>query len=65
MKKLIEVKNLSKHFDINRKATIKAIDNVSFDVYKNETLGVVGESGCGKTTLGRTILGLIKKHQEI
>jgi peptide/nickel transport system ATP-binding protein len=41
-------------------AHIKAVDNVSFDVYKNETLGLVGESGCGKTTLGRAILRLIE-----
>lgn len=59
MKKvLVEAKNLSKYFDINRSDTLKAVDNVSFNIYKNETLGIVGESGCGKTTLGRTILGL-------
>jgi peptide/nickel transport system ATP-binding protein len=39
---------------------IKAIDNIRFEIYKGETLGLVGESGCGKTTLGRTLLGLIK-----
>jgi peptide/nickel transport system ATP-binding protein len=39
---------------------VKAIDNVRFEIYKGETLGLVGESGCGKTTLGRTLLGLIK-----
>jgi peptide/nickel transport system ATP-binding protein len=38
---------------------VKAIDNVRFEIYKGETLGLVGESGCGKTTLGRTLLGLI------
>lgn len=59
MKKvLLEVKNLSKYFDISRSDTLKAVDNVSFNIYENETLGIVGESGCGKTTLGRTILGL-------
>lgn len=59
MKKvLLEVKNLSKYFDISRSDTLKAVDNVSFNIYQNETLGIVGESGCGKTTLGRTILGL-------
>ncbi|HEX6426459.1 MAG TPA: ABC transporter ATP-binding protein [Niastella sp.] len=39
---------------------IKAVDNIRFEIYKGETLGLVGESGCGKTTLGRTLLGLIK-----
>jgi peptide/nickel transport system ATP-binding protein len=42
------------------KSFVKAVDEVSFEVYKGETLGLVGESGCGKTTLGRTLLGLIE-----
>lgn len=57
-KTLIEVNNLCRYFKLNSKETLKAVDGVSFQIYKNETLGIVGESGCGKTTLGRTILGL-------
>ena len=65
-KKLVEVKNLKKHFTIARgkglfgqhKDILKAVDDVTFDIYEGETLGLVGESGCGKTTLGRTIMKL-------
>ncbi|MGC4375395.1 oligopeptide/dipeptide ABC transporter ATP-binding protein [Fictibacillus sp. Mic-4] len=56
--KLLEVKNLKKHFKVDRKAVLKAVDDVSFDIYKGETLGLVGESGCGKSTTGRTIIRL-------
>jgi peptide/nickel transport system ATP-binding protein len=55
---LIEVKNLKKYFKVSQKDILKAVDNVSFTINKGETLGVVGESGCGKTTCGRTVLGL-------
>ncbi|SHH78170.1 oligopeptide transport system ATP-binding protein [Clostridium collagenovorans DSM 3089] len=55
---LIEVKNLKKHFKVGPKAILKAVDGVSFDIHKGETLGLVGESGCGKTTCGRTIMGM-------
>ena len=55
---LLEVKNLSKYFKVGRKGLLKAVDDVSFTIRKGETLGLVGESGCGKTTCGRTILKL-------
>ena len=54
---LIEVKDLSKHFNVGRNLVLKAVDDVTFNIYKGETFGVVGESGCGKTTCGRTVLG--------
>lgn len=55
---LIQVKDLKKHFKVGRKKTLKAVDGVSFNIHLGETLGLVGESGCGKTTCGRTIMGL-------
>lgn len=55
---LVQVKDLKKHFKVGRKQTLKAVDGVSFDIHLGETLGLVGESGCGKTTCGRTIMGL-------
>nr|WP_319488938.1 ABC transporter ATP-binding protein [uncultured Caproiciproducens sp.] len=55
---LLEVKNLKKYFQIGGKQLLKAVDDVSFQIYKGETLGLVGESGCGKSTLGRTIMRL-------
>ena len=61
---LIEVKDLKQYFPINtglfRTKPLKAVDGVSFEINKGETLGLVGESGCGKTTVGRTILHLYK-----
>ncbi len=57
-KTLIEVRNLKKYFNVGRGATLKAVDGISFSIKEGETLGLVGESGCGKSTAGRTIVGL-------
>lgn len=56
--KLLEIKNLKQHFHVSRNHVVKAVDGISFDIYKGETLGLVGESGCGKSTTGRTIIRL-------
>ncbi|WP_442599185.1 ABC transporter ATP-binding protein [Neobacillus sp. D3-1R] len=56
--KLVEIKDLKQHFNVGRPNMVKAVDGVSFDIYKGETLGLVGESGCGKSTTGRTIIRL-------
>ncbi|MGX6441748.1 ABC transporter ATP-binding protein [Neobacillus sp. K501] len=58
MGKLLEVTNLKKHFSFGKGRVLKAVDGVSFHINKGETLGIVGESGCGKSTAGRTIIGL-------
>ena len=54
---LLSVQNLQQYFKLGQRE-LKAVDNVSFDVYKGEVFGLVGESGCGKTTTGRSIIRL-------
>ncbi|WP_342601167.1 ABC transporter ATP-binding protein [Psychrobacillus sp. FSL H8-0483] len=56
--KLLEVKGLKQHFNSGKNKVIKAVDGVSFEIYKGETFGLVGESGCGKSTTGRTLIRL-------
>ena len=58
---ILEVKNLKKHFKVSNKDILKAVDDVSFFIREGETLGLVGESGCGKTTCGRTVIGMYDK----
>ena len=58
---LFEVKDLCKYFPARHKRPVKAVDRVTLNIYKAETLRLVGESGCGKTTLGRTTLGVYPK----
>ena len=61
-KKLLEIENLKKYFPVKagfgKKQYVQAVESVSCHIYEGETLGLVGESGCGKTTLGRTIIRL-------
>ena len=55
---LLKVENLKQYFPISKKFTVKAVDDVSFEIYPGETYGLVGESGSGKTTIGRSIIRL-------
>ena len=58
---LADVKNLKKYFPASHKRVLKAVDDVSFTIHKGETFGIVGESGCGKTTCGKTCTGILTK----
>lgn len=59
--KILQLNNLSKHYNIGKGQILKAVNDVTFHINKGETFGLVGESGCGKTTVGRTIMGLYDK----
>src|SRR5258707_13336606 len=58
---LVEVRGLVKHFAVeNSDDVVRAVDGVSFEIFQGETLGLVGEAGCGKSTVGRCLLRLIE-----
>lgn len=58
---ILQVNDLTKHFNIGKGSVLQAVNEVSFEVKKGEIFGLVGESGCGKSTIGRTIMGLYNK----
>ena len=67
MEKLLSITNLKKYFPVAKSSTfakqmyVRANDDISIDIYKGETLGLVGESGCGKSTFGRVLLQLYEQ----
>jgi len=67
LEKLLEVKNVEKIFKVSSglfgKKDLHALNDISFNIFKGKTLSLVGESGCGKTTIAKVILGLYQAHQ--
>src|SRR5699024_5600094 len=55
---LLQVKNVKQYFNEGKRNEVRAVENISFDIYKGETFGLVGESGCGKSTTGKAIIKL-------
>jgi len=60
---LLSIKDLKVSFRSNDRAMVRAVDGVSLDVHPGETLGIVGESGCGKTTVARAIIGQVQPDE--
>ena len=61
----LEVRNLKKYYKAGRGRYLKAVDDVSFSIFQGETLGIVGESGCGKTTTMRAILNVLPSNGNV
>ena len=59
---LVDVKNLTHQFHLTKKAVIRAVDHVSFQIHKGEIFGLVGESGSGKSTVARCLMNIYQKH---
>jgi oligopeptide transport system ATP-binding protein len=60
---ILEIKDLKKHFRVGRHASLKAVDGITLEIQKGETFGLVGESGCGKTTVGRVLVRLYEPSE--
>ena len=62
---LVQVKNLKQYFNVGKRNEVRAIENISFDIYKGETFGLVGESGCGKSTTGKALIKRCYKRRSV